>query len=179
MRRLRTLKKPAHKSFSAGVGSKSSYRVDDARRSLEQSLRRLRRTSIDLLLAHEADIDDLARTRFLEFLQQQAESRRIGAFGVGAEFERAAAIQAWKPDFFDVIQYNWDALNQRSIPAKFQVFYWVFSSDFGALHSALSQNRQTAGIWSDRSRSGCHRRRRPSRPHAQSSTPCEIPKGLS
>ena len=150
VRRLRKLKKPSQQtSTSAGVGSKASYGVDDARRSLEKSLQRLRRTSVDLFLTHEPETDDLDRAGFLEFLQQQVESRRIGAIGVGGEFERAAAAHASKPGLFDVMQYNWDALDQRSIPAKFQVHYWVFSSDFSALHASLSQDKHAAGIWSD------------------------------
>lgn len=77
------------------------FTAQTVERSLEESLRRLRRDRVDILLAHEPHHDDLCPEISAGF-QSLVDQNRISAFGVGIN----AAEDQWAP-FGSIWQSGW------------------------------------------------------------------------
>lgn len=88
------------------------FDVNSARASVDASLRQLRTDYIDILLLHEADVED-CKPELLEFLMELKTKGTIRAFGVGSEFRRARAICHAAPQFTEVIQFDSTIFNDH------------------------------------------------------------------
>src|SRR5580692_951803 len=66
----------------AAPAEKSPFTTDAARASLENSLRALRTSFIDVWLLHEAEASDLTDESLLNFLHEAVAQKKIGSFGV-------------------------------------------------------------------------------------------------
>lgn len=79
------LRKVAGKAIRPMSAAISDASVDRARRSVEGSLRRLRRDKIDLLLIHEPDAAMLDTDAWRRWLEDLITEGKVGAFGVAGE----------------------------------------------------------------------------------------------
>lgn len=127
---------------ASGEAPATDFDPDRVRRSVDESLALLRTDYLDLLLLHEARVDDLSDT-LLRYLD---DGRRAGVFravGVGSNRDTATAIASTVPEFFDVFQYEWDVLKpvppliagapscitHRSIAGAFDALRQRFATD--------------------------------------------------
>ncbi|MBV9523919.1 MAG: aldo/keto reductase, partial [Alphaproteobacteria bacterium] len=69
---------------AGGLTSRAPFTPDDLRISIEASLRALQTDHIDILLLHEAGVDDLSDGLFAQLERSIAEGK-IGNFGVGSD----------------------------------------------------------------------------------------------
>jgi diketogulonate reductase-like aldo/keto reductase len=101
-------RQPMLRKILAGVARRtiraSRFDVESARRSLETSLRELRADRIDLLLLHEATLEDTRADGLLEFMEAAKQQGKIRAFGTGTEFRHVPEIVAEAPAFARVLQ---------------------------------------------------------------------------
>lgn len=88
------------------------FSVDDARSSLETSLRELKRDHVDLFLLHECRIGDLT-DELKAFLESQVQAGKIRAFGLGTEFGETLKLMRDFPDFAPMAQFESSALNRH------------------------------------------------------------------
>ena len=126
---------------------RATFTADEARASLEASLRLLRRDRLDLFLMHEATPDELRDPGLLSFLEGAAARGLIGAFGVGGPAGRNSALMAQAPAFCRVLQFDWTLLDPPAPAAPFQVRYRVFSRSNPQVRAALD-DPQTLKAWS-------------------------------
>ncbi len=84
LRRLPAVRKGVAQA-AAGLRSKASFSVEEARRSLERSRRELEIDRIDVWLLHEVTASDLDGSDLLPFLQEMQQQGLIGIYGVGTE----------------------------------------------------------------------------------------------
>ncbi|HEY3695292.1 aldo/keto reductase [Phenylobacterium sp.] len=135
---------------SGGVTAKASFRSEDARQSLENSLRLLGRSHVEMFLMHEADASDLERDGLLDLLRSEVQAGRIGAFGIGGAAERARQVHLRKPEFCDVVQYDWDFVSDGPrINDAFEILFWVLTRDLKGLHGKFLRDAALATRWSD------------------------------
>ncbi len=69
-----------------------SFDLSRARRSLEDSLRRLGRDHVEIYTLHEPDPGDLITDEWLRFLQDSVEAGKVGYFGLASTHDRIEAI---------------------------------------------------------------------------------------
>lgn len=136
---------------AAGLRSKAKFSAEEARRSLERSLRELGIDYVDVWLLHEATADDLDGSDLLSFLQDAQQQRLIGAFGVGAE--RGRLIDVWKRhrDYCPVLQFEWSVvkMEERSFPGAFPIRHRAISGAIDPLRNRFRQDMKLCRRWSD------------------------------
>jgi hypothetical protein len=86
------------------------FAPEDARRSLETSLRALRTDYVDLLLLHDCSPDDVRSPGLLDFLDACVARGQVRAFGVATSREAARDVVAHTPAFARVVQVPDDPL---------------------------------------------------------------------
>lgn len=81
-----------------------SFELARARRSLEDSLRRLGRDHIDIYLLHEPELHQIKALDWLDWLQSRQKSGQIGRFGLALTAERLAPFLAESSAISEVVQ---------------------------------------------------------------------------
>jgi aryl-alcohol dehydrogenase-like predicted oxidoreductase len=109
------------------------YGVDDARRSLEESLRSLQTDHIDVFLMHEGGAEDCTPD-LLAFLEDRQRAGVISRFGVGSEFSKVNQVATRQQQFAGVLQFENSILkaNSQQLPRG--------SSSLFITHGALGQS---------------------------------------
>lgn len=93
--------------FGPMGGKKASYRIADAKASLETSLSKLQVDHIDMFLMHEPEPSDLRNPELLKFLQESQKAGKIGSFGVGATEAAVPKLYAQRRSFCPVMMFEW------------------------------------------------------------------------
>lgn len=106
----RVLAARANRAVRAGC-----FDVDCARRSLEHSLFELRTDHIDLLLLHEAALDDTRTEGLYDFLEEAVRVGKIHAYGLGSDYSKVPAVLAQAPAFARVMQIA-NGIGQHNLP---------------------------------------------------------------
>ena len=136
---------------AAGMRSKAKFSAEEAGRSLEQSLQQLGVERIDLWLLHEAIAEDLDDSDLLPFLRDAQQRGLIGAYGVGAERERAHDVWERHRDYCKVLQFEWSVLEgkEASFPGAFVIHYRAISGAFDTLRRFLQPESDRCREWSN------------------------------
>jgi D-threo-aldose 1-dehydrogenase len=83
---------------AARMVKRNAFGVDEARRSLDTSLQRLRTDYVDVLLLHDPTPSDLT-PELLAFLEEARANGKIRAYGAGTDVQSAAALRVgWFSD---------------------------------------------------------------------------------
>jgi D-threo-aldose 1-dehydrogenase len=93
----------------ARLVKRGAFSPEEARDSLETSLRVLRTDYVDILLLHDCRLEDCS-PELLDVLRGAVTAGKIRAFGVGTSVESAAAIAHSAPEFATVLQFEHSAL---------------------------------------------------------------------
>ena len=129
---------------------RATFTAEQARTSLERSLTALRTDHIDVWLLHEVEAGDLQDDGLLRFLEDQVAKGIVGTFGIGSEGSKVAELIAKKPAYCSVLQYEWSILDAKP-PADgaFRIHHRALTSNFRALHGALTASPALLKRWSD------------------------------
>jgi D-threo-aldose 1-dehydrogenase len=104
---------PAVRRFLGRQGARlvkrGVFSADEARTSLETSLRELRTDYVDIFLLHDCALEDCS-AELLEFLRDAVSAGKVRAFGVGTSVESAVAIARAAPEFATVLQFEHSVL---------------------------------------------------------------------
>ncbi len=99
---------------AASLVSAGRFNVQDAKNSIETSLRELNTDYIDILMLHECSVSDLQSEELLNFLQILVKKGSIRYFGTATTFESTQNIlQSNRPAYTSIIQFPSDPLNQN------------------------------------------------------------------
>lgn len=101
---------------------KTAFGVAEMRASLQESLRRLGVEQIDVLLLHEFSVDDMT-DEALNFLEDAKREGHVGCYGIGSQWQKAAAVAQRWPQAAAVIQTDWCLLDDplKSPPGSFVI----------------------------------------------------------
>jgi D-threo-aldose 1-dehydrogenase len=134
----------------AAPAEKSRFTADEARASLENSLRALRTSFIDVWLLHEAEANDLTDDSLLRFLEDAVQQGKIGSFGVGSDSAKLPALLRERPAYCKVVQHDWSILDPLEPESSaFHIHHRALTDRLHTLHSALVSDHQRARRWSE------------------------------
>lgn len=136
-------------SSAAGPAERPRFSAEEARASLERSLRELRMERVDVWLLHEATVEDLTDDGLLRFLEDAVSAGRMGAFGVGSERARAEALMAKRPEYCRVAQFEWSVMEEPvGETAAFRIHHRALTENYRALHASIAADKTKAARWS-------------------------------
>jgi aryl-alcohol dehydrogenase-like predicted oxidoreductase len=148
-RRLQGVVRQETSAVPAAVASANPiFTAEQARASLEASLRELKTDRVDLFLLHEVKAIDLAADSAGDLLLQMLESLvaagTIGAFGVGSEGARVGELVAQHPRYCRVQQYEWSLFDDAVAESDaFRIHHRSLSANFPALVARLKAEPET------------------------------------
>ena len=130
---------------------KLPFTAEQAAKSLEQSLCRLRIEALDLLLLHEVEAEDLQDDNLLTFHRDQVSRERIRAFGVGSAPSLLPDLLNHRPEYCNVIQSDWSAVDEQLQPGEhFRITHRALKGDWQQAYEQLLRSRDQMGAWSDK-----------------------------
>jgi aryl-alcohol dehydrogenase-like predicted oxidoreductase len=134
----------------AAPAEKSRFSADEARASLDNSLRFLRTSFIDVWLLHEAEASDLTDDALLNFLREAVAQKKIGTFGVGSDSAKLPALLRERPAYCQVVQHDWSVLDplEPQGPA-FHIHHRALTDRLHTLHNNLAADRERCRRWSE------------------------------
>jgi aryl-alcohol dehydrogenase-like predicted oxidoreductase len=138
----------------AAPAEKSRFTADEARASLENSLRALRANFIDVWLLHEAQASDLTDDALLSFLHEAVAQKKIGTFGVGSDSAKLPALLRERPAFCQVVQHDWSVLDPIEAPLApqapaFHIHHRSLTDRLHILHTNLAADGERCRRWSE------------------------------
>ncbi|HXS11090.1 MAG TPA: aldo/keto reductase [Acidobacteriaceae bacterium] len=134
----------------AALAEKSRFTAEEARASLENSLRALRTGFIDIWLLHEAEAYDLGDDALLSLLDEAVAQKMIGSFGVGSESRKIPALLRQHPAYCQVVQHDWSVLDPLEPQgAAFHIHHRALTDRLHALHNNLVADRPRCHRWSE------------------------------
>jgi D-threo-aldose 1-dehydrogenase len=142
----------------ARMVQRHNFSPEEARTSLETSLRELRVDHIDVLLVHGGRPEDCTPELFA-YLDGARQEGKIGRIGVGTDVESAATILRDSPQFAEVVQFEHSVLapNVQRIPADPAAAVITHGSlaGLGDLRRYLQGNPDEPKRWSEEVGADC------------------------
>jgi aryl-alcohol dehydrogenase-like predicted oxidoreductase len=134
----------------AAPAEKSHFSADQARASLENSLRALRTNFIDIWLLHEAEASDLTDDSLLNVLHEAVTQKKIGTFGIGSDSAKLPALLRERTPYCQVVQHDWSVLDplEQQGPAL-HIHHRALTDRLHTLHNDLIADRQRCHRWSE------------------------------
>lgn len=134
----------------AAPAERSRFSAEEARGSLENSLRALQTGYIDVLLLHEAEAGDLTDEGLLRFLEDARAEGKIGSFGVGSDTAKTGALLRERPEYCRVVQHDWSVLEPLEAPgSSFHIHHRALTDRLGTLHAELVADAERCRRWSE------------------------------
>lgn len=135
---------------SARLKTKARFSAEEARQSLENSLRQLGLDRVDMWLLHDVTATDLHDPSLLVFLQQKQQEGSIGAYGVGTERRNLAALWRSHREYCPVLQFECSLLDDPPLfPGAFCIHHRSISGAFGTIQQAFQADPALCRRWSD------------------------------
>jgi D-threo-aldose 1-dehydrogenase len=119
--------------------------TEDARKSLEMSLRELKTDYVDILLYHECSVDAAREEDMLRFFEDAVASGKARAFGVATRVAETIEICRQAPAFARVVQTAGDLFRQGTSlipedPARAIITHSVLSGVLGPIRELLDSD---------------------------------------
>jgi D-threo-aldose 1-dehydrogenase len=134
----------------AAPAEKSRFSAEEARASLENSLRALRANFIDVWLLHEAEAADLTDDALLRFLEDSVAQGAIGAFGVGSDSAKLPALLRDRPAYCRVVQHDWSILDPiEPQTTAFHIHHRALTDRLQTIHDDLIRDKPRCVRWSE------------------------------
>ena len=134
----------------AAPASRSKFTAEEARASLEDSLRALRTRFIDVWLLHEAEAGDLGDEGLLRFLEDAVSQGKIGSFGVGSESAKIPALMRERPAFCRVVQHEWSVFDAAdAVGEAFHIHHRALTDNLRRLHERLTGSPEMCRRWTE------------------------------
>ncbi|MGH9864209.1 MAG: aldo/keto reductase [Candidatus Acidiferrales bacterium] len=136
------------------LATTGAFGVDDARQSLETSLRELGTDYIDFFLLHDYVIGDHLPDELLRFLEGAVTAGQIRYFGIGTDIDNVLRALKCQPALCDVTQFENSVLRQNTkrwlqgAPSQLVVTHGSLGASYRSVLSFLKTNRKTVKRWS-------------------------------
>lgn len=136
---------------ASALKSKARFCAEEARSSLEGSLRKLQVERVDFWLLHEVTAEDLAESDLLPQLNAMQGKGKIGMHGVGAERRKLDRVWQSHREYCPVAQYEWSILEsgETRFPGAFCIQHRAVSGALPALQKAMERDPELCRRWSD------------------------------
>jgi D-threo-aldose 1-dehydrogenase len=153
---------PAVRRFLGRQGARlvrrGAFSVEEARDSLETSLRELRTDYVDILLLHDC-APEACTPELLEFLRSAVAEGKVRAFGVGTSVESARIIAESTPEFAGVLQFEHSvlrpAIEEVDPEGRRALITHGALAGLGRIRRYLDENPEARARWSDELAADC------------------------
>ena len=130
------------------------FSPEDARKSLETSLRALRTDYIDIYLLHEAGEKDVT-SELRDFLDETVARGQVRCYGVGSEMEKVLGVALRSPGFARVVQFENNVLHRNlekfpRVAEQLVLTHGTLGAVFRRLQTLLADQPALRNRWSDR-----------------------------
>jgi aryl-alcohol dehydrogenase-like predicted oxidoreductase len=149
---------PAARSFLRSRAQElvkgGAFSANDARASLETSLRELGTDYIDFYLMHDYVVSGSTPDKLLDFLSGALKSGKIRSFGMGTGIENILAALRTQPELCAILQFENSVItrNVEKLPAygapRFLITHGALSGNYQALSSFLQSHLEVERRWS-------------------------------
>jgi D-threo-aldose 1-dehydrogenase len=166
-RRVLRLLPSARKMVQArtqGLVRGGAFSVEDARISLETSLRELGTDDIEFYLLHDYAVDDRPVDELVAFLEGVVAAGKVGRFGIATGIENILRALQSRPGLCDVLQFENSAMNQNigRLPVgattnRVVITHGAVGQSHRELSAFLGAHPGKAKEWSDKIGADCSR----------------------
>lgn len=149
---------------SQALYKEQAFSIEDARLSLETSLRELKTDYIDIFLLHECSAAGLRQgDDLLGFLEDARRDGKIRCYGIATTFPNTLDICREFPQYAPVAQFDNDALNNHlgALPdggARAVLTHSALSHSLDAVFQSVSSDARQAARWSEATGLDCSSR---------------------
>lgn len=150
---------PAARSFlrsrAQGLVKGGAFSANEARASLETSLRELGTDYIDFYLLHDYVVSGSTPEELLEFLTSAVKSGKIRSFGMGTGIENILAGLRTQPELCAILQFENSVItrNVDRLPAgdapRFVITHGALSASYQKVSSFLESHPERERSWSN------------------------------
>ena len=135
---------------AASLKRNADFSAAKASTALMQSLRELGTDRVDLWLLHEATAADLTDSALLDFLQEQVQLGRIGAFGVGSDAGKIPDLWQQRREYCRVLQFDWPgwAGSEPEYPEAFRIHHRVWNGQGAQWVERFARDATLCRQWS-------------------------------
>jgi D-threo-aldose 1-dehydrogenase len=134
---------------AAAPVERASFTAQQARESLERSLRELKTDRINVWLLHEATAADLQDDGLLQLLEDAVAAGTVGIFGVGSERAKVEELARERPAYCQVLQFEWSVMDAPVPPmGSFRFHHRALTENFRGMHARLTQEKARCSAWS-------------------------------
>jgi D-threo-aldose 1-dehydrogenase len=151
------------RSRAQGMVRSGVFGVNDARASLETSLRELGVETIDFYLLHDYVVSQDPPDELLEFLTGAVRAGKIRYFGLGTAIENILRALQMQPELCGVLQFENSVLHRNverlppNGPRRLTITHGSLSASFVALSDFLKIHADVARNWSAKLAVDCSR----------------------
>ena len=145
-----------------GLVRGGAFSVDDARSSLETSLRELGTDHIEFYLLHDYVVDDRPADELVAFLEGAVAAGKVGRFGIATGIENVLRALQSQPRLCDVLQFENSAVKQNigklaigASTSRVVITHGAVGQSHREVSAFLGAHRDKAKEWSDKIGADC------------------------
>lgn len=149
-------------SRTQGLVRGGAFSVQDARSSLETSLRELGTDHIEFYLLHDYVVDDRPVDELVSFLQAAVSAGKVGRFGIATGIENVLRALQSQPGLCDVLQFENSVVNQNmgrlpigATTDRVVITHGAVGQSHREVSALLSAHRDKANEWSEKIGADC------------------------
>jgi aryl-alcohol dehydrogenase-like predicted oxidoreductase len=149
---------PAVRGFlqrrAQGLVKSGAFGVNDARTSLETSLRELRTDTIDFFLLHDYAVSENSPDELVAFLLDAVTAGKIRYFGLGTGIENIVRALEYQPELCGVLQFENSVLRRnieqipQDAPKHLTITFGPLSASYQSVSAFLKAHGGTEKNWS-------------------------------
>jgi D-threo-aldose 1-dehydrogenase len=144
---------------------RGQFSVEEARASLDTSLRQLGTDYVDFFLLHDYEPSDASMDELARFLVDRVKTGVIRYFGVGTGIESALRALQVTPELCDIVQFENSVLSRnveklqgrQSVRPLMVVNYGSLGESYRSVAGALKVRRELVADWSSQLGVDCSR----------------------
>ena len=149
-------------SRTQGLVKGGAFGVDDARSSLETSLRELGTDHIDFYLLHDYVVDDRPTEELVAFLEGAVKAGKVRKFGIGTGIDHVLRAFESQPRLCDVLQFENSLLKRnmaRLVPetsaGRLLITHGAVGQNYREVSAFLDAHPGKAKEWSEKIGADC------------------------
>lgn len=156
---------PAARGFlqrrAQGLVKTGAFSVENARSSLETSLRELRTDYVDFFLLHDYAVSENSPKELVAFLTDAIKAGKIRYFGLGAGIENILRALECNPELCGVLQFENSALSRNlerlppTGPQRLTITHGALSASYNSVSAFLKSHGELARSWSSKLAMDC------------------------
>jgi diketogulonate reductase-like aldo/keto reductase len=142
---------------TSGLVKGGAFSVEDARSSLEASLRELGTDHVDFFLLHDFAVDDQPVDQLATFLEDAVKAGKVRRFGLGTGIDNVLRALQSQPRLCDVLQFensvlrrNMDRLTPGAAADRLVITHGGVGQSFREVSAFLDAHRGKAKEWSEK-----------------------------